>query len=127
MGVEVVIEVERKASVIWVISVQIWPLTWKVYAKCKLGVTVLKEVCGNKLLMCFLFVAGRSYQDAWHKLFGLFRNLATIHLLPAVKSLLSTLSLSVMVLVVLISFSVSISNYILMFVAITSPLTYTHG
>lgn len=91
---------ERKVSVIWVIFVQICPLTWKVYAKCKLGVAVSREVCGNKLLMCFLFVAGRSYQDAWHKLFGLFRNLATFHLLPTVKSF--PLGLSVMVLVAFI-------------------------
>lgn len=89
MGVEVVEEVQRKASVIWVIFVQIWPLIWKVFAKCKLGAAVLREVCGNKLLMCFLFVAGRSYQDAWHKLFGLFRNLATFNPLPVVSPILS--------------------------------------
>lgn len=74
MGVELVVDMERMGLVIWVISVQIWPLTWKVNAKCKLGVAVSREVCGNKLLMCFLFVAGRSYQDAWDKLFGLFGN-----------------------------------------------------
>lgn len=44
-----------------------------------------REVCGNKLLMCFLFVAERSYQETWHKLFGLFRNLATFHSVPAVQ------------------------------------------
>lgn len=38
-----------------------------------------REVCGNKVLMCFLFVAARSYQDAWYKLFGLPRNIATFH------------------------------------------------
>ena len=87
--VEAVKETGRKAPVIWVISVQICPLNWKVYAKCKQGGAVSREVCGNKLLMCFLFVAGRSYRDAWHKLFGLFGlfgYLALFHPLPAVRS-----------------------------------------
>lgn len=55
------------------------------------GVAVWREVCGNKLLMCFLFVAARSYQDAWHKLFGRFRNIAKFHSPHAIKFSLSLL------------------------------------
>lgn len=54
-------------------------------AKCKLGVAVWTKVCGNKLLMCFLFVAGRSYQAARQKLFGLFAYIAVFQSRRAVK------------------------------------------
>lgn len=122
---------ERKVLVIWVISVQIWPLTWKVYAKCKLGVAVSREVCGNKLLMCFLFVAGRSYHEAWHKLLGLFRNISP----STCNQVFPFLSPSVMLLVAFIEFkdlSMTIhlflcfqlySSLLVLFLAAASPTT----
>lgn len=42
----------------------LWRRSGSLLAKCKLGVAVWRKVCGNKLLMCFLFVAGRSYRAA---------------------------------------------------------------